>query len=340
MNKRVVLRRYPKGLPVEADFAVDEVAVPALEDGEILIRNLYFSLDAGFRNWMREGAGDNYLEAMALGAPVMSITLGKVERSRNPDFPVGSYVSGRHAWESYSVTDAKDFTAPLSPEPGVPLHLYMGLLGLTGLTAYFGLIDIGQPKPGEIVVVSAAAGAVGTVAGQMAKALGCHTVGITSTAEKMRWLRETVGYDQAVSYKDPAGIAAALKRACPDGLDIYFDNTGGEILDAALGNMREGARIILCGMVAQYHDDKHPPGPGNLWEAITKRATLKGFLASDHVDRYGEALARLSAWYKAGAIKSFDEIVHGIERTPAAFCSMFRGANKGKLIVALDGGGQ
>lgn len=335
-NKRVVLKRYPKGMPCETDFALDEAPVPDLRDGEMLIRNLYFSLDAGFRNWMREGAGDNYLQAMALGQPVMSITLGRVVQSRNPAFREGSYVVGRHAWETYSVTDASDFTAAFEPDPTVPLHLYTGMLGMTGMTAYFGLLDIGRPKPDDVVVVSAAAGAVGTLVGQIARLKGCHTIGLTGSEDKRRWLEETAGYDRGVNYKDPAGIDALLAQACPDGLDIYFDNVGGSILQAALGHMREGARIVLCGMIAQYHDDKPAPGPNNLWEAITKRAILQGFMASDYAARYGEGIAQMAAWYKAGQVKSFDEIVTGIDQTPKAFCDMFRGANKGKLIVALN----
>ncbi len=334
-NRRVLLVRYPEGLPREEDFALDEAEVPPLREGEFLIRNLYLSLDAGFRQWMREGAGDNYLSAMPLGQPVMGITLGRVEESRNPRFRAGDHVLGRNRWEQFSVSDAGDFTAPFVPDPDLPLHYYAGILGPTGLTAYFGLMDIGNPQPGETVVVSAAGGAVGTVAGQIAKALGCRTVGIVGSDDKARWLEDEVGYDIGLNYRAPASILRALKDACPEGIDVYFDNVGGEILEAAMGNLKVGARIVLCGMIASYHDETPPPGPRNMWEAITKRATLKGFMVTDQLPRYGEALTRLREWIAAGQIRSFDQIHDGIENTPAAFCGMFRGTNFGKALVRL-----
>lgn len=335
LNRRVLLARYPEGLPREDDFALDEAQIPALREGEFLIRNLYLSLDAGFRQWMRAGAGDNYLSAMPLGEPVMSITLGRVEESRNPRFRVGDHVLARHAWEEFSVSDGSDFTEPFTPDPDLPLHYYAGILGPTGLTAYFGLMDIGQPQAGETVVVSAAGGAVGSVAGQIAKALGCRTIGLTSSDEKARWLETEVGYDLGINYNGPTGLPEALRDSAPDGIDIYFDNVGGATLDAVMGNLRVGARIILCGMVANYHDETPPPGPRNMWEAITKRATLKGFMFTDHQDRFGEALTRMREWLAAGQLVSFDQIHDGIESTPAAFCGMFRGANLGKALVRL-----
>jgi len=335
INQRVLLARYPLGLPVEADFSFDEVPVPEPEDGEFLIRNLYFSLDAGFRQWMREGAGDNYLSAMAIARPVMSLTLGRVERSRHPDFDEGMLVLGRHAWETYTLTDASDFTAPLEVDADLPLHLYLGTLGPTGLTAYLGLMDIGQPKAGETVVVSAAGGAVGSVAGQIAKALGCRTVGLTSSDDKAAWLERGIGYDVGVNYNAAGGLDEALKKACPEGVDIYFDNVGGAILDTTLTHLRQGARVVLCGMVADYHDVEKPYGVSHLWEAITKRATLKGFMYTDEVARYPEAMARLRHWFETGAIQSFDEIRDGIEATPAAFCGLFTGANRGKIMIKL-----
>lgn len=335
VNQRVLLHRYPSGLPVEADFSLDEQPVAEPGKGEFLIRNLYFSLDAGFRQWMRAGAGDDYLSAMPLGEPVMSLTLGRVERSRHPDFSEGMLVLGRHAWETFTLTDASDFTAPLEVDPDVPLHHYLGTLGPTGLTAYFGLLDIGQPQAGETVVVSAAGGAVGSVAGQIAKALGCRTVGLTSSDDKARWLERDIGYDLGVNYNAPGGIEQGLRQACPEGIDIYFDNVGGEILDAALLNLRQNARVVLCGMVADYHDAEHPYGITHLWEAITRRATLKGFMYTDEVARYPEAMTRMKAWLDAGEIKSFDEIRQGIEATPAAFCDLFRGANRGKVVIEL-----
>lgn len=335
INQRVLLARYPVGLPVEADFRLDEQPVEEPAEGEFLIRNLYFSLDAGFRQWMREGASDNYLSAMAIGEPVMSLTLGRVEQSRHPDFSEGMLVLGRHAWETYTLTDASDFTAPLEVDPALPLHLYLGTLGPTGFTAYFGLMDIGQPQAGETVLVSAAGGAVGSVAGQIAKALGCRSVGLTSSDDKAAWLEREIGYDVGINYNAPGGLDEALAKACPEGVDVYFDNVGGAILDTTLPHLRQGARVVLCGMVAEYHDADRPYGVTHLWEAITKRATLKGFMYTDEGPRYPEAMAQLRAWLDAGAISSFDEVRDGIESTPAAFCGLFTGANRGKIMIKL-----
>lgn len=335
-NRQIVLRRYPIGIPQDSDFACHAGKIRALEDGEVLIRNLILPMDAGFRQWMRKGSSDNYLKEMALDAPVMSITIGRVAASRHPAHAIGSLVIGRNAWEEYSVADGSDYLAQLDAAPGVPLHYYAGTLGPTGFTAYFGLRDIGQIKAGDTVLISAAAGAVGSVAGQIAKLKGCRTIGITSSPEKCRWLTETVGYDAAINYNDPAGLDAGIKRLCPDGIDVYFDNVGAETLDCAMGNMALNARVVLCGAVAAYNRDGPVPGPYNMWEAITKRATLRGFMFSDYVARYPEALADLSGWIASGKLKSFDHLVDGIEHTPSAFCDMFSGKNYGKAMVRLD----
>lgn len=334
-NRRVLLKAYPVGLPEEADFELVTAPVPEVKDGQFLVQNLYFSLDAGFRQWMKAGASDNYLEAMPLGKPVMSITIGRVIQSRRPGFPVGQILMGRFAWEEYTLSDGADYCVPLAETAGFPLHYYVGTIGPTGLTAYFGLTDIGQVKAGDIVLVSAAAGAVGVMAGQIAKALGCKTIGITSSDEKCRWLVDEVGYDAAINYNAPAGIEAEIRRVCPTGIDVYFDNVAGKILDAAMANLRMNARIILCGALAAYNEEKPVPGPYNMFEAITKRATLRGFMFSDYVASYPAAYARLQKWLEEGRIKSFDEISVGIETTASAFCGMFRGRNKGKVIVKL-----
>lgn len=335
-NRQVLLHRNPVGAPQETDFVCYTGSVRALQDGEVLIRNLYLPMDAGFRQWMRKGSSDNYLKEMALGEPVMSITIGRVSASRNPDYAIDSLVIGRTAWEEYSIANGSDYLAQLDATAGIPLHYYAGTLGPTGFTAYFGLMDIGQIKAGETVLVSAAAGAVGTVAGQIAKIKGCRTVGITSSAEKCRWLIDTVGYDDAINYNDPAGLDASIKHTCPNGIDVYFDNVGAETLDCAMGNMALNARIILCGAISAYNRDTPVPGPYNMWEAITKRATLRGFMFSDYVARYPEALADLSAWIGSGQLNSFDHIVDGIDQTAGAFCDMFSGKNFGKAIVRLD----
>lgn len=333
-NTRITLHRYPVGAPLVSDFSIDHVTVPELQDGQFLIENLYLSMDAGFRQWMRQGSSDNYLTEMQLGAPVMSITLGRVHQSRNAAFPAGALVMGRNAWESFSVSDGSDFVVTLPAEVSFPLYYYAGLLGPTGLTAYFGLTDIGRAKAGETVLISAAAGAIGVAAGQIAKNLGCRVVGMTSSREKCDWLTSEVGYDAAISYRS-AELDLDIRRICPDGVDVYFDNVGGPILDAAMANMAMYARVVLCGALAAYNEEKPVPGPYNMWNAITKRATLQGFMFSDYTDRYPAAFAQLQGWLEQDCLHSFDTITDGIENTAAAFCGMLTGANRGKAIVRL-----
>lgn len=335
MNSRaVVLARHPSGAVTEDDFKVVDRELPALKDGEFLTENLYLSMDAGFRAWMNEGAGDNYLPGMQIGDPVQSIVLGRIIESKRDGYPVGTIVNARSGWESHSVFDGSDLCTPLQPDPAVPLHEYMATLGPTGITAWLGMREIGKPRAGEVLVVSAGGGAVGSIAGQLGKAAGCTTIGLTSSAEKAKWLVDEVGYDIGLSREEDPDLAAALRREAPEGVDIFFDNVGGTTLDAVLGHLQENARIICCGAIAQYEADKPAP-VFNTWELITKRALMKGFMFSDYADEFPAAIEALAAMLADGKLKGVVEIYDGLEKTPQAFCDMMQGRSRGKCLVKL-----
>ena len=334
-NRQVILAKRPEGQIDESSFELINSPIPVIKDNKILIRNEYLSMDAGFRQWMNEGTGDNYLQAMELDAPVMSITLGEIIESSHPDYETGDLVMGRHAWEEYSLTDGSDFLTKLSRDIPYPIYYYLGILGTSGLTAYFGLTEVGKPESGEIFVISAAAGGVGYAAGQMAKAYGCYTVGITGSDDKCQWLEDEFGFDKTINYKSRE-ISDALNEICPEGIDIYFDNVGGKILDAVMANLKLEARIVLCGAIARYNSTESVPGPYNMFELITKRASMKGFMFTDYVEKYPEAITQISKWLDDGKVKSADQIYEGIEQTPTAFCDLFRGENKGKSLVNLN----
>ncbi len=331
VNRSIVLARRPSGVPVEEDFSLSSETLADLKEGELLLKNHFISLDAGFRNWMDAGSGDEVLPAMALGAPVMGLVLGEVMDSRHPEFTAGTLLMARLAWQEYSITDATDFLIrlpePLEAEPAA----YLGLLGDTGLSAYFGLRDIGRPQPGETVLVSAAAGAVGSVAGQIAQIMGARAVGIASGADKSRKLISALGYDAAVDRQ--SDLAAGLASACPDGIDVYFDNVGGPILETVIDQLNEGGRIVLCGAVSTYGNEQ--PGPRNLFQLVTRQASMAGFLTHTRADEYPQARAQLARWLAEGKLTAPEYRLDGIESVARAFCDLFAGRNFGKTIVAL-----
>jgi len=332
--KHIVLKKRPALQLTADDFELTTSTLRELKDGEFLIRNSFLSLDAGFRQWMNEGASDNYLQAMPLGQPVQSIVLGVVESSKNPAYPTGACVMGRTSWETHSIADGSDLMTIIEPEKDIPLEEYLAALGPSGMTAYFGLFDIGQPKPEDTILVSAAAGGVGSLVGQMAKTVGCTTIGISSSNEKCQWLQESLHYDHVINYRAPGGLDAGLSTIAPGGIDIYFDNVGGKMLDTAMTHLRMNARLVLCGAIAQYESAQRE-GVYNLWELITKRAKAEGFMFSDYVDRYGEATQKLAGWIREGKLSSPLNISEGIESTGAAFCDMLQGRNLGKSLVRL-----
>lgn len=336
-NRQILLRAHPQGPPRESDFECVEAEVPRLAEGQFLLRNLFISLDAGFRQWMNEGAGDGYLEAMKLGEPVMGLVLGKVEESRSPAYAVGDTVMCRSRWEERTVADGSDYISKLAPDPELSPSCYLGVLGPTGLTAYFGLRDIGKVGEGDTVLISTAAGAVGSVASQIAKIRGGRVVGMTSTDEKCRWLLDELGIDGAINYRAEGGLEAGIAEQCPNGIDVYFDNVGGATLDTVLAHLNERARVVLSGALATYNTTEPVPGPYNMFKLITQRATMAGFMVTDYVEQYPQAIEQLTAWLKSGRLKNAEDVVVGIENTAAAFCKMFAGGNRGKLVVRLEG---
>jgi len=333
-NVQVTLARRPVGKPQAADFAVVETETPALAEGQALVKNLYVSMDAGFRNWMDEDSGDNVLPAMPLGQAVMGLILGQVVESKNPAIAVGRHIMARLAWEQYSVVDDSDWLVDIDDEHDHPLSYHLGILGDTGMSAYFGLTDIGKPQPGETVLISAAGGAVGSVAGQVAKIMGARVIGLAGSDDKCRRLVDELGYDLALNYKD-ANLSVALAEACPNGIDVYFDNVGGPLLEVVLEHIAPGARIPFCGAVADYAAEGPGSGPSNLFQLVTRCATLQGFLTHTQLDRYPEARRQLSAWIASGQLKSHEQVYQGVEQCGVAFSDMFAGKNFGKTVVKV-----
>ncbi|MFT6436171.1 MAG: NADPH-dependent curcumin reductase CurA [Candidatus Azotimanducaceae bacterium] len=333
MNTSVTLKRRPKGKPVPADFDIVQSEIPEPRADEVLVENLFISLDAGFRNWMDADAGDEVLPAMALGKPVMGLTVSRVIASNNLDLPLNQLLMGRLAWQSHSIAGPNDFLVPLKSDDDIPLSYHLGILGDTGMSAYFGLIDIAQPRPGDTVVISAAAGAVGYVAGQVARILGAtNIVGFTSSDEKAKKLIDEVGYDAVINHATD-NIEAKLAEYCPNGIDIYFDNVGGPLLEHVLNHINEGARIPFCGAVADYTSKN--AGPSNLFKLVTNSARLQGFMTHHNVDRYFEARNQLKAWLSNGDLTCFEQRYEGVSNCGVAFSDLFAGKNFGKSVVQV-----
>ena len=331
-NTQVLLARRPNGAPTAEDFEVRTQPVAPIASGEALIENHYVSLDAGFRNWMDEDAGDDVLPAMPIGAPVMGLTVGRVIDSQHPTLREGQLVMGRLAWEAYSV--AKDDFLIVLEESDVPLHYHLGILGDTGMSAYFGLKDIGQPSAQDTVVISAAGGAVGYVAGQIAKIMGAkRVIGVTSSAAKGERLVAELGYDGFVSHRSET-LHEDIESACPEGIDVYFDNVGGPLLEVILEHINDGARIPFCGAVADYAR-LTPQGPSNLFQLVTHSAKLEGFMTHLQVERYPEARHQLLSWISQGQLKSMAAEYEGVENCGVAFANLFAGVNFGKSVVRV-----
>ena len=335
-NPAIVLARRPSGRLVVEDFRQVELPMPVIAAGEMLVEHQLFSMDAGFRNWMNEGSGDGYLAAMALGEPVMSLTLGTVVESRRPDFEPGDQFMGRLCWTRFAKAGPDDFVTRLPKPLRFPLSFYAGILGGTGMTAYFGVHDIARPRGGDVAVVSAAAGAVGIVAGQLLKAAGARVIGLSGNDAKCARLVEEFGFDTAINYRTH-DLEAAFKDHCPDGMDIFFDNVGGLTLNTALHHLREFARVVLGGAVATYDSEGGAPvpGPDNLFEMVTRRVLLKGFMYTDEAHRYPEAMAALERGLADGTLRNAEYVLEGIGSAPQAFCDMLAGRNVGKTLVAL-----
>ena len=333
MMHSVVLARRPAGNPVEADFAVMSESLPEIPEGCFLTRNDYVSLDAGFRNWMNEDSGDEILPAMPLQAPVMGLVLAEVLESKHPDYAVGDKLMARFAWQTHSLSDGTDFIARLPAELEFNPSAYMGVLGDTGMSAYFGITDISQLTSEDTVLISGAGGAVGSIAGQIAKLMGARVIGIVGSEAKAEWIRNTLSYDAAVVRSDDTSLSEAIRDACPNGVDVFFDNVGGQTLEAAITNMNHRGRLVLCGAISGYGVTPH--GPNNLFELITKELSVEGFMTHFRHERYDEAREQLSQWLREGVIQSPEHRLEGIENVGKAFADLFAGENFGKTIVAL-----
>jgi NADPH-dependent curcumin reductase CurA len=331
-TQRVIrMAAHPAGALKDEHFDLVEEPVPEPADGEALVRTLYLSLDPAIRVWMN--GVDTYVPGIHVGDVMRAGGLGEVVRSRNPAYTEGDLVFGMMHWSDYYL--ARSGPDGLMPVPRQePLTAYLSVFGVTGLTAYFGMLDIGRPEEGETVVVSGAAGATGSVAGQIARIQGCRVVGIAGGPEKCSWLTGELGFDAAIDYKSE-DVSARLRETCPNGIDVFFDNVGGEILDAALGQLALYGRVVLCGAISQYDTTDLAPGPRNVINLIPQRGRMQGFILLDYRDRFLEAIPRLVEWVQAGRISYAEDVVDGLENAPAAFRRLFTGANTGKLIVKV-----
>ena len=331
VNRKWVLVSRPDGMPGPENFELREEPVPAIRDGQFLVRNLYLSCDPAQRAWMSR---DTYVPMIPLGDVMHAGATGEVAVSKHAGFQKGDIVSGMFGWQDYAVSDGRGFMPVTKLPPGVPIPMTMSVLGVTGLTAYFGVLDVGDVEEGDAVLVSGAAGATGSVAAQIAKIRGARVVGIAGGAEKCGWLTKQLGLDAAIDYRAER-VAKRIHELFPKGCDIYFDNVGGEILDAALGALAIGARIVLCGAISSYNSTDLPPGPRNYTNLIVRRARMEGFLVTDYAARFGEAIADLARWTAEGKIKDRVDVVEGLENAPAAFRRLFTGENLGKQLVRL-----
>jgi NADPH-dependent curcumin reductase CurA len=331
VNRQWQLARRPEGLVSAEDFRLVEAPAPEPADGEALVRNLYLSIDPTQRGWM---AGDTYLPAVKIGEVMRSFAVGEVAESRHPAFKPGQLVQGLFGWQDWAIARPGSPSSPTPVPTGVPVETAMSALGLTGITAYFGLLDVGRPRPGETVVVSGAAGATGSVAAQVAKISGCRVIGIAGGPEKCAYLTRELGLDGAVDYRAP-DVGKALRALCPKGIDVFFDNVGGPVLDVVLAQLALRGRIVLCGGIAHYNDSLPSRGPANYLALVVKRGRMEGFLVLDYLPRAGEAVAALSGWLREGKLKDRVDVVHGLENAPAALLRVFEGKNQGKQLVRL-----
>ena len=334
-NRRVLLRSRPVGEPKPTDFEIVDAPLPAPGDGDILCRTVWLSLDPYMRGRMNDVK--SYSAPVELGQPMVGGTVSEVVESRHPAFTAGDFVLGYGGWQSYHVARAGASPGPFGPlklDPRVaPISTALGVLGMPGMTAYVGLLDLGQPKAGETVVVSAAAGAVGSIVGQLARIKGCRAVGVAGSQSKCDYVVKELGFDACVSYRAPDPFAA-LKDACPKGIDVYFDNVGGDVLKTVLRLVNPFARIPLCGLISQYNATELPPGP-NMGSVLVNRVTIHGFIVSDHVDRLAAFLTDTAGWLREGRLKYREDIVEGLDQAPRAFIGLLRGENLGKMLVKV-----
>ena len=330
VNHQFRLAARPVGMVKRSDFNYVEEAVREPKEGELLVEMIYISLDPAMRGWMNEGR--SYVPGVAIGEVMRALALGKVVESKNAAFAAGDYVYGPFGVQEYAITNGQGIT---KVDPKIaPLPVYLGALGMPGMTAYFALLETGELKAGDVVVMSAAAGAVGSVAGQIAKIKGCPVVGIAGGPQKCRFVKEELGFDAAIDYKSE-DVRKAIARHCPKGVDVYFDNVGGEILEAALANLALRGRVVLCGAISQYNTTAGIKGPSNYLSLLINRGTMRGMIVFDFAARYGEAAREMAGWIRAGKLKTREDIVQGFETFPETLQKLYKGENLGKLILKV-----
>lgn len=329
-NRQFKLARRPVGMVKRNDFDFIESPIPEPGDGELLVRIQYISLDPAMRGWMNEGK--SYIAPVGIGEVMRAGAAGVVVKSGNPAFSAGDHVVGTLGVQDYAISNGKGLN---KVDPAIaPLPVFLGTLGMPGMTAYFGILEVGQLKSGDTVVVSGAAGAVGQVVGQIAKIKGCTVVGIAGGADKCRHITDELGFDAAIDYKSE-DVKEGLKRHCPKGIDVYFDNVGGEILDAALSRLAMHARIVICGAISQYNNTEPVRGPANYLSLLVNRASMKGMVVFDYAARYGEAAREMAAWMQQGKLKSREHVEDGLENFPETLLMLFKGENTGKLVLRI-----
>ena len=333
-SRRVLLARRPEGLVRDEDFVMDETTVPEPGEGEVLVRTLWLSFDPTQRGWL--SAVPTYLPPVGIGEVVRASGIGEVVASNHPRWSPGDLVQGMVGWQEYAVLGPRSLGGISPIVPGFPPTYSLGVLGMTGLTAYFGLTDVGAVKPGELVLVSGAAGATGSVVGQVAKALGARAVGIAGGPEKCAWVRDVAGFDDCIDYRGD-DVAARLRQVAPDGVDIYFDNVGMPLLDTVLGHLAMRARVVVCGAIATGYDmAKMPAGPANYLALIGRRARMEGFLILDYADRFKDGVTRLATMLSAGQLQVEEDIQEGLENAPATLRRLFEGKNRGKQLLRVS----
>ena len=330
INHKFELAARPVGMPKRSDWNYKEEPVRELGDGELLVKILYISLDPAMRGWMNESK--SYVPPVGIGEVTRALALGRVSASRNASFAVGDHVYGPLGVQEFAITDGRAI-AKVDPRIA-PLPGYLSVLGMPGMTAYFALLDVGKPQPGQTVVVSGAAGAVGSVVGQIAKIKDCRVVGIAGGAKKCSYVVNELGFDAAIDYKTE-DLAKALQKYCPRGIDVYFDNVGGDTLNIALAQLARGARAVICGAISQYNNTTPIRGPSNYLSLLINRASMIGFLVSDYAARYGEAAREMAGWMAQGKLKSREDIVEGLETFPETLLKLFTGENFGKLMIKV-----
>ena len=331
-NRRWVLRARPQGDITAEDLELTELAVPEPGEGQLLVRNTYLSMDPTHRIWMSDM--DAYMPPIEVGEPMRGRTWGTVIESRHPEFQPGDVVTGGLVWEEYSVLDRAE---RIPMELGLPLEAFTGVLGPTGMTAYWGLLDVGEPRPGETLVVSAAAGATGSVAGQIGKIRGCRVVGVAGGPEKCRFVTEELGFDACVDHR-AGNLDEQFRAACPDGIDVDFENVGGDVMDAILGQVNHHARVVLCGLISTYNAKGDWWSPRLFRNILFRRVKVQGVIVTDYFPRFGEALPILAEWVRQGRIAYRVDVVDGIENAPQALARLFEGRNIGKQLVSVSPG--